>query len=79
MCFTSTGKGTFISILLIILCCSLSQWLVHSSTCPQCRDKCAKKSVIKLYINSSAPDVEKDVADLDSDQLKVNLYLFDIQ
>ncbi|XP_065917083.1 E3 ubiquitin-protein ligase TRAIP-like [Dysidea avara] len=51
----------------------LSQWLAHSNTCPQCRDKCAKKSVIKLYIDSSASDVEKDVADLDSEQLKAEL------
>ena len=31
----------------------LSQWLTHQKTCPQCREKCLPRSVIKLFINSN--------------------------
>ena len=50
---------------------SLSEWLAHSKTCPQCREKCANKSVIKLYLDSSASEEDRDLTDLDSEQLKV--------
>jgi len=50
---------------------SLSEWLGHSKTCPQCREKCANKSVIKLYVDSCAPSEDKDISDLNGEQLKV--------
>ena len=50
---------------------SLSEWLAHSKTCPQCREKCANKSVIKLYLDSCANEEDKDLANLDSDEIKV--------
>lgn len=42
-----------------------------SKTCPQCREKCPNKSVIKLYVDSCAREEDEDLADLDSDELKV--------
>lgn len=31
----------------------LKQWLAHQKSCPQCREKCLPRSVIKLYTNTS--------------------------
>ena len=31
----------------------LTQWLAHQKSCPQCREKCLPRSVIKLYTNTS--------------------------
>lgn len=31
----------------------LSQWLAHQKTCPQCREKCLPRNVIKLFIDSN--------------------------
>ena len=38
----------------------LNQWLVHSKTCPQCRNSCRPKEVLKLFVTSSGEghDVE---------------------
>lgn len=30
----------------------LTQWLAHQKSCPQCREKCLPRNVIKLYIDS---------------------------
>lgn len=32
---------------------SLSQWLAHQKTCPQCREKCLIRNVIKLFIDTN--------------------------
>ncbi len=31
----------------------LSQWLAHQKSCPQCRERCLPRNVIKLYVDSS--------------------------
>lgn len=57
---------------------SLSEWLAHSKTCPQCREKCANKSVIKLYLDSCASEEDRDLTSLDSDELKVWNYSYTV-
>ncbi|XP_055536397.1 E3 ubiquitin-protein ligase TRAIP [Wyeomyia smithii] len=42
----------------------LIQWLERSKTCPQCRNKCHEKSLIKVYFNVAAGDVVEDSATL---------------
>lgn len=32
---------------------SLSQWLAHQKSCPQCREKCLQRNVLKLFVDSS--------------------------
>ncbi|XP_058456194.1 E3 ubiquitin-protein ligase TRAIP [Malaya genurostris] len=43
----------------------LLQWLQRSKTCPQCRNKCHEKSLIKVYFNIAAnTDAPEDAATL---------------
>ena len=35
-----------------LLSLSLSQWLAHQKTCPQCRERCLPRNVIKLFIDT---------------------------
>ena len=51
--------------------CSLMQWLAHNKTCPQCREKCLQRNVIRLYIDTSDTSSQPDV-ELDPEEMKVN-------
>lgn len=64
-------RGSYICIFIWLYFISLSEWLAHSKTCPQCREKCANKSVIKLYLDACASEEDRDLGDLDSEELKV--------
>lgn len=55
---------------------SLNQWLDHRLTCPQCRVKCTKKQVLKLFIDSSNNDTSlltsEDINEVSKEELKVS-------
>lgn len=52
----------------------LSQWLTHQKTCPQCRERCLPRSIIKLFVNSN--DLSQVSADLlDPQELQESLSL----
>lgn len=57
-----------VDVMYVYPVCSLSQWLVHQKTCPQCRIRCLPRNVLKLFIDSASPLVDED---LDSGELKV--------
>lgn len=51
---------------------SLSQWLAHQKTCPQCRERCQPRSVLKLFIDDSNDSLQTgDNNILDPKELKV--------
>ena len=47
------------------------QWLGHNKTCPQCREKCMRKNVIRLFVDSSDSLSQANV-ELDPEEMKVN-------
>lgn len=50
---------------------SLSQWLEHQASCPQCREKCLPKNVIRLFIDSGDASVTTVDDCLGPQELKV--------
>eukprot|EP00731_Ephydatia_muelleri_P023113 Em0015g696a len=52
----------------------LSQWLEHQASCPQCREKCLPKNVIRLFIDSCDSSVTIDES-LEPQELKERLAL----
>ena len=53
---------------------SLSQWLAHQKTCPQCRERCLPRNVIKLFIDvNDRSTLSADLNTLDSKELKVRV------
>ena len=50
---------------------SLSQWLAHQKTCPQCRERCLPRNVIKLFIDDSTESLQADNGTLGPQELKV--------
>ncbi len=50
--------------------CSLSQWLTHQKTCPQCRVRCLPRNVLKLFIDSN--DSTSLASSQDPRELKVH-------
>jgi TRAF-interacting protein len=54
----------------------LSQWLAHQKTCPQCRERCLPRSVIKLFIDDATESLRSDNnSTLDPKELKEKLEL----
>lgn len=53
----------------------LSQWLSHQKTCPQCREKCLPRNIVKLFINSSEPDTQATFDSLNPVEMKDELEL----
>ena len=56
---------------------SLSQWLCHKESCPQCRAPCKKKKILKLFMpegNYTADD-DESLSSLTPEQLKVRRIL----
>uniref|UniRef100_T1GW77 RING-type domain-containing protein n=1 Tax=Megaselia scalaris TaxID=36166 RepID=T1GW77_MEGSC len=52
----------------------LLQWLERSKTCPQCRNKCSQKSIIKVYFNQANLDTSRiDVGSLQEQLDNANL------
>jgi hypothetical protein len=47
------------------------QWLGHNKTCPQCREKCLRKNVIRLYVDAGDTFSQANV-ELDPEEMKVN-------
>lgn len=50
---------------------SLSQWLAHQKTCPQCRERCLPRNVLKLFIDDSSDSLRCDNNALNPQELKV--------
>ena len=55
----------------------LSQWLAHQKTCPQCREKCLPRNVIKLFINSNDLSQLTDTQIIDPQEMKEKLSLLE--
>ncbi|XP_037808782.1 E3 ubiquitin-protein ligase TRAIP [Lucilia sericata] len=54
----------------------LSQWLQRSKTCPQCRNKCTDRNIIRVYFNLANLDVSRiDVGSLQEQLDNVQLQL----
>lgn len=53
----------------------LTEWLSHQKSCPQCREKCLLRNVLKLFVDSSESLTQVDSQSLDPDQLREKLRL----
>lgn len=43
----------------------LTQWLERSKTCPQCRNKCTQRNILRIYLNNNTnPDISEDAGQL---------------
>ena len=69
--FLISPHSTILEDTSCILFCSLMQWLGHNKTCPQCREKCMRKNVIRLFVDSSDSLSQANV-ELDPEEMKVN-------
>ena len=49
---------------------SLSQWLAHQKTCPQCRERCLPRNVLKLFLNDSTESMRVENESLNEQELK---------
>lgn len=49
---------------------SLSQWLAHQKTCPQCRERCLPRNVLKLFLNDSNESLRAENESLNEQELK---------
>ena len=54
---------------------SLSQWLCHKESCPQCRAPCKKKKILKLFMPESnyRDDDDETLSSMTPEQLKVSI------
>ena len=83
---SSTTSGELVNV---IKCCvissyssrsflplSLSQWLCHKESCPQCRAPCKKKKILKLFMPESnyRDDDDETLSSMTPEQLKVRKY-----
>ncbi|XP_059226027.1 E3 ubiquitin-protein ligase TRAIP [Stomoxys calcitrans] len=54
----------------------LKQWLERSKTCPQCRNRCSERNIIRVYFNLANLDVSRiDVGSLQEQLDNANLQL----
>jgi TRAF-interacting protein len=53
----------------------LSQWLAHQKTCPQCRERCLPRNVIRLFIDDSTESLQADNNTLGPKELTEKLVL----
>lgn len=53
----------------------LSQWLLQAKSCPQCREPCKPKNVIKLFITSNELSQNNDLQSMDPKDMREKLSL----
>ena len=53
----------------------LNQWLLHSKTCPQCRESCRPKDVLKLFVTSNELTQGNDLQCTDPKDMQEKLLL----
>ena len=50
---------------------SLTQWLAHQKTCPQCRERCLQRNVVKLFIDSGDSSMLNSTQSMEPQEMKV--------
>lgn len=53
----------------------LSQWLLHGKNCPQCRERCLERNIIRLYVNTPSDTSMVESSLLDPQELQEKLSL----
>ena len=51
--------------------CSLIQWLAHQKTCPQCRERCLQRNVVKLFVDSGDSSMLNTTQSMEPHEMKV--------
>ena len=59
--------------------CSLTQWLAHQKTCPQCRERCLQRNVVKLFVDSGDSSMLNTTQSMEPQEMKVSSMRFSAQ